>query len=77
MTREEAVAAANKWVREKNGVAAIPFGADLIEKRGRRRWSVAYDTAQFFHTHSQKPAVVDGPYIVVVDDATGEVSVLG
>jgi hypothetical protein len=80
MTREQAITRANEWVAATNGACVVPAAAELSELAGARRWKVWYDTAALMRACGEDlPAgtVVDGPYIVVVDDTTAEVSVLG
>ncbi len=80
MTREQAIACANNWVSEHNGACIPPAAAEVSEATGVRRWKVVYDTAALMRARGADlpfGTVVDGPYVVVVDDTTAEVSVLG
>lgn len=80
MTRDEAIHIANEWVRRTTGACVAPAAAELSTARGRRRWRIWYDTAALMRARGLNlppDAVVDGPYVLVVDDLNGDVSVLG
>ena len=78
MNQDQAVAKAKSFVAKHTGVNADPESARLIQRPGMPGyWSVVYAAKLFFPTDAAKGATIDGPYVVRVDDVTGEVSVLG
>jgi hypothetical protein len=78
MKQDQAIAMAKAFVAKHTGVIADPESARLIQRPGiPGYWSIVYAAGLFFPEDAAKGAVIDGPYVVRVDDVTGEVSVLG
>jgi hypothetical protein len=77
MDAEQAIARANQFVRARTGREPIPSAARLTRRAGGAAWSVTYEVGQFFPLDAAHGATIDGPYVIVVDDSTGEASVLG
>lgn len=77
MNQLEAIEQARTFVLKHTGVNASPGSARLIERPGiPSYWSIVYAAELFFPKDAAKGATVDGPYVIHVDNATGEVSVL-
>lgn len=76
MNETEAIAKANKYVLEDQGVEAKPVEIHLIQRPGTRRyWWVSYGTSIWFPKETAAGAIVDGgEYILRVDDENGEIS---
>ena len=78
MNQAEAMGRAAAFVIENVGVNAEPESARLIERPGGRRyWSVVYKSEVLSPAEAARGATIDGPYVLRVDDVSGEVSVLG
>ena len=78
MTHAEAIAKARAFVSEHVGVDAEPASARLLERAGRPPyWSVVYMPDVLHPEEAARGVTIDGPYVLHVDDASGEVSVLG
>ena len=78
MSEADAVTKAKQFVLKHTGIDAEPQSTRLIHRPdGRKYWSVVYSAELFFSRDTERGATVDGPYALRVDDATGEVSVLG
>jgi hypothetical protein len=78
MNQVEAIGKAKAFVSEHTGVDADPRSASLIRRSGLPSyWSIVYPAELFFPKDAAKGARVDGPYVIHVDDTSGEVSVLG
>jgi|GEM_PF-2608232 len=78
MTRVEAITRARAFVSEHVGVDADPASARFMERaRKPSYWSIVYMPDVLHPEEAESGVTIDGPYILHVDDATGEVSVLG
>lgn len=81
MTQEQVINRANEWVQKQNGACVAPVAVRISKPGdGPHCWTIIYDTAELMRACGAQlsvGAVVDGPYVVVVDDVTAEVSVLG
>jgi hypothetical protein len=78
MNQADAVQRASKFTLEAMGKSEKPESVTIVERPdGRRYWSIVYRQDVFFPEEAAAGAVMDGPYVLRVDDATGEVSVLG
>lgn len=78
MNQTEAIKRATAFVLENIGVEADPESARLVDRPGGRRyWSIVYRPEVLLPSEAARGATIDGPYVLRVDDASGEVSVLG
>jgi hypothetical protein len=78
MTQGEAITRARAFVSEHVGVDADPASARLMERAGKPPyWSIVYMPDVLHPEEADRGVTIDGPYVLHVDDATGEVSVLG
>ncbi|HRX86693.1 MAG TPA: hypothetical protein P5572_16840 [Phycisphaerae bacterium] len=78
MNRAAAIQKASEFLSSAWGKNAEPESATLIERAdGRRYWSIVYRQEAFFPEKAAAGVVIDGPYVLNVDDASGEVSVVG
>lgn len=81
MTQEQVIHRANEWVQNQNGACVAPVDVRISKPGdGQRSWTIIYDTAELMRAcgaNFSTGTVVDGPYVVVVDDVTAEVTVLG
>jgi hypothetical protein len=78
MNREEAISKARAFVLEHIGVEAEAASARLLTRAGvPPYWAVVYMPDVICPADANRGAVIDGPYVLRVDDASGEVSVLG
>jgi hypothetical protein len=74
----EAIEKASAFVRDRTGVNGSPEFARLVERPGKpRSWWIVYRAELFFPDEVKSGAVIDGgEYVVRVDDASGDVSVV-
>jgi len=78
MTQVEAITRARAFVSEHVGVNADPASARLMERAGKPPyWSIVYMPDVLHAEEADSGVTIDGPYVLYVDDATGEDSVLG
>jgi hypothetical protein len=74
----EVIQKANAFVFQNTGVEGDPDFVRLIENPGKHRsWRLVYKADLFFPQEAKRGAVIDdGEYVVSVDEASGDVSVL-
>lgn len=78
MTEADAVNYAMDFVKKHTGIVQRPSSVRYIERGGGRRyWSVTYMPDVFFAAEAASGSTIDGPYVLHVDDKTGQVVVLG
>ncbi|TWT65162.1 hypothetical protein Pla123a_49260 [Posidoniimonas polymericola] len=78
MNQADAIQKASEFTLKAMGRSVEPESATIVERPdGRRYWSIAYRQEAFLPDEAAAGAVMDGPYVLRVDDASGEVSVLG
>jgi hypothetical protein len=78
MTQAEAIGRAKAFVSEHLGVDVEPASARLLERAGKPPyWSIVYMPDALHPEETAHGITIDGPYVLHVVDATGEVSVLG
>jgi hypothetical protein len=78
MNKTDAIEKATAFVRQHTGADPEPESATIVERPdGRRYWSVVYRQEAFFPEKAAEGVIMDGPYVLRVDDNSGEVSVLG
>lgn len=78
MNQVEAIKKAAEFTLEAMGKSAEPESIGFVERPdGRRYWSIVYRQEAFHPEEAAAGAVMDGPYVLRVDDTSGEVSVLG
>ena len=78
MSREEAILKAKAFVLEHVGVEAEAASVRLMTRPGvPSYWSVVYMPEAICPAETARGAVIDGPYVLHVDDASGVVSVSG
>lgn len=74
MTQADAIRRAAEFI----GKSVKPESATFYDRHdGRRYWSIVYRMEAFLPDEEAKGVCIDGPYVLHVDDVTGEVSVLG
>jgi hypothetical protein len=77
MTQEEAVEKASAFLLLKIGRSPEPQSITLSGMgSGSQHWNVVYRQESFFPEQADQGVVMDGPYVLRIDDATCEVSVL-
>lgn len=78
MTQADAISKAKEFVLRHVGIEADPASVRLMERRGGARyWSIVYMPEAFFPQEAAIGARIDGPYVLQIDDSSGEVCVLG
>ena len=78
MIQVDAIRKAAEFTLVAMGKTAEPESAIFVERPdGRRYWSIVYRQEAFHPEETAAGVVMDGPYVLRVDDASGEVSVLG
>ena len=78
MNESEARAKARAVIFAKTGVNTDPDSTVFKNIGGRRAWKAFYGPQHFYPEIVAEGGVVDGgEYIVIVDDRTGQASVLG
>lgn len=78
MNREQAITRAKAFVLQHVGVDAEPASARLLERPGELPyWSIVFMPDVLHPEETARGEVIDGPYVLHVDDVSGEVSVLG
>ena len=78
MDQKEAIQRAIEFAFEQTGVRTDPDTAKLLTSvDGRRYWSIVFKQEPFFSQEEATEATADGPWVLRVGDATGEVSILG
>jgi hypothetical protein len=78
MTKHEAITKANEYTHEQHQVDAQPVEVHFVSRSGERPyWWVSYGTAIYHPVETAAGCTIDGgDYILKVDDATEEVTVL-
>lgn len=78
MNEAEAVQFAMAFVEKHLGKEAYPDSVRFRESgNGCDYWSVVYMPERFFAKEAASGATIDGPYVLHVDDMTGDVKVIG
>jgi hypothetical protein len=78
MTQAEAVEKASAFLLLHMGRSPEPLSITLSGiGSGPRRWNAVYRQESFLPEEANRGVIMDGPYVLRIDDATGEVSVQG
>lgn len=78
VNQADAIQRASEFTLAAIGRSVAPESATFLEHPdGRRYWSIVYRQEAFRPEDAAAGAVMDGPYVLRVDDSSGEVSVLG
>lgn len=75
MNKFDAIKKATEFLRQHTGVTPEPESAAIIKRPDRRYWSVVYRQEAFFPEKTADGVIMDGPYVLRVDDNTGDVVV--
>lgn len=77
MNQSEVIKKVRAFVSEHTDVDADPEVAELVTRPGTPPyWWISYPAALFFPKEAAAGCTIDGPYILSVDDESGEITVL-